>query len=58
MDKDIMAKAIVLAMQEKMVVIQKSVADSNDFEEIAVAYDRMAELVRTTGKHLDELEKE
>ena len=58
LSKEILAKAIVLSMQDTMVAIQKTVENSTDMEEIAVAYDKMAALVRQMAVHLDILEKE
>lgn len=56
MTKEIMAKAILLAMQERMVKIQSTVEDSGDMKAIAKAYRDMADLVDETDKHLSELE--
>lgn len=57
MTKEVIAKAIILTMQDKMLEIQSTVANSIDMKAIAKAYRDMADLVEEADIQLEELEK-
>ena len=56
MNKDILAKAILLDYQEKALGLQKKMEDSGDFRAMADIFREMADLVDTTADEFDDLE--
>jgi hypothetical protein len=58
MTKEVIAKALLLDMKEKLTVIVKGVEKADDLLVVADLYDNAAKVIRETDAQIKELEAE